>query len=46
MFSNVANPLVEIDFFKDTWDVSAEFDDLQKTRGLNHILHEFDAGLY
>jgi len=46
MFSNVANPLTEIDFFKDTWDMKVEFDDLQKVRVVNHVLHEFDAGLY
>jgi len=46
MFSNVANPLVDIEFFKDTWDVSLEFDDLKKVWGLNHVLYEFDAGLY
>jgi len=28
MFSNVATPLIEIDFFKDTWDMKVEFDDL------------------
>ena len=26
--------------------MKVEFDDLQKVRVVNHVLHEFDAGLY
>ncbi len=45
VFSNVANPFLEVEFMHDNWDPFEELKDLQRYASYQHLVNDFEFGL-